>query len=247
MVKINEINYLKNIGEAGIMHASNKPFSDPNCGSFLIGIGSILTILPPPPLKLLDLGCGTGWTSVLFAKRGYNVTGVDISPDMIKYAQLNQKKENLENLKFLIKDYENLSFDEEFDIIIFFDALHHAEDEQKALSEAHKYLKKGGICICSEPGKGHKNSKIAIEAMKKYGVIEKDMPPKKIIELGKNSGFKNFFIFPNLMMLNSVFYKKLNNLNSKEKDLRAYLSNIINSINLIRFYKKDTGIVAMIK
>lgn len=43
--------------------------------------------LPPPPARILDLGCGTGTLSVLLAELGYDVRGVDIAPRMIERAQ----------------------------------------------------------------------------------------------------------------------------------------------------------------
>src|SRR5207244_11070644 len=87
MAKSGEIDYLKNLGAAGVWHAANKPFSDPGCGRYLAELGAILALLPPPPARLLDLGCGTGWTSVFFARAGYDVVGVDLAPDMIAHAE----------------------------------------------------------------------------------------------------------------------------------------------------------------
>ena len=52
MSKENEIAYLKNIGEDGQKHAINKPYSDFKCGSYLMDIGSIISLLPPPPQKV---------------------------------------------------------------------------------------------------------------------------------------------------------------------------------------------------
>ena len=86
MAKQGEIDYLMRIGEAGARHAAGKPYSDVGCGSYLMQIGCIMSLLPQPPCRLLDAGCGTGWTSVLFARRGYDVVGVDISEDMIFHA-----------------------------------------------------------------------------------------------------------------------------------------------------------------
>lgn len=40
-----------------------------------------------PVKSLLDLACGTGTMTVLFARRGYTVTGVDYSPEMLSQAQ----------------------------------------------------------------------------------------------------------------------------------------------------------------
>ncbi|MCS7123327.1 MAG: hypothetical protein RMJ17_02010 [Candidatus Aenigmarchaeota archaeon] len=54
-MKQGEKDYLKKIGEGGEEHAFNKPFSDIHRGRYLIDIGIILSLLPPPPAKLLDM------------------------------------------------------------------------------------------------------------------------------------------------------------------------------------------------
>ncbi|MDO4795377.1 MAG: class I SAM-dependent methyltransferase [Brachymonas sp.] len=45
------------------------------------------TYLPPPPAHVLDLGCGTGFASVLLAEMGYHVTGLDQSENMLREAR----------------------------------------------------------------------------------------------------------------------------------------------------------------
>ena len=47
----------------------------------------LLDVLPPPPARVADLGCGTGTLSLLLAGEGYAVTGVDFSPAMIRLAR----------------------------------------------------------------------------------------------------------------------------------------------------------------
>lgn len=43
--------------------------------------------LPPAPARVADLGCGTGTLSVLLAAEGYDVHGVDLSPEMVSRAR----------------------------------------------------------------------------------------------------------------------------------------------------------------
>lgn len=68
-------------------------------------------------LKILDIGCGTGRHSIELAKRGYNVTGIDLSNSMLKKAKENAKKQNV-RVVFEKHDARKLLFNSEFDIVI---------------------------------------------------------------------------------------------------------------------------------
>src|SRR5262249_2961496 len=119
MSKPEEIGCLRAIGAAGVWHAAHKPFSDAACHRHLIRMGAVMSLLPQPPATVLDLGCGTGWTSVFLAERGYEVTGVDISADMIFHANRNKQRAQVANVRFVVADYENLSFGGMFDVALF--------------------------------------------------------------------------------------------------------------------------------
>src|SRR5437763_5973390 len=109
MPKTGEIDYLKKLGAAGVRHAIDKPFSDPDCPRYLAEMAAVLALLPPPPARLLDLGCGTGWTSVFFARAGYDVVGLDLAPDMIAHAEANGTRAGLDRLEFVVADYEEMA------------------------------------------------------------------------------------------------------------------------------------------
>jgi SAM-dependent methyltransferase len=47
----------------------------------------LLPLLPPPPARVADLGCGTGSLSLLMAEAGHHVSGLDISPAMVASAR----------------------------------------------------------------------------------------------------------------------------------------------------------------
>jgi len=195
-VKQGEIDYLKSIGSEGAQGAFDKPFSHFTCSKNLVDMGIIMSVLPQPPGRLLDLGCGTGWTSAFFARRGYSVTGQDIAPDMIEYAERNKRRYEAEHLDFVVCDYESLGFEEWFDCAVFYDSLHHSVDERSALQSVYRALRPGGMLVTHEPGEGHSKSAEALHAMELYGVTEKDMPPHHIRKLCLEIGFSRVEVLP---------------------------------------------------
>ena len=56
----------------------------------------------PKSKTILDLGCGTGSYTQFFAKKNYQITGVDISKSMIDIAK--KKIRNKKNVSFIVKD-----------------------------------------------------------------------------------------------------------------------------------------------
>lgn len=197
MAKYHEKTYLEKIGSAGWQHAKHKPFSNHDCGLTLASIGTIMALMPSLPSRVLDLGCGSGWTSLFFARHGYNVVGQDISPSMIALAEECKAETPVSgSVDFVVSDYESMNFTEEFDCAVFFDCLHHADDERAAIAAVYKALKPGGILITHEPGEGHAKTEASIEAMERYGVNERDMPPSLIIGHGLELGFSNYRVYP---------------------------------------------------
>lgn len=57
--------------------------------------------------EVLDIGCGTGKYSLEFAKRAKKVVGLDISTNMIEFAEKNALKENLTNTEFMVLPWED--------------------------------------------------------------------------------------------------------------------------------------------
>ena len=68
-------------------------------------------------IKILDVGCGTGRHSIELAKRGYTVTGIDLSDDQLNRAREKAHNENV-IVSFIKKDARNFNFDKEFDLAI---------------------------------------------------------------------------------------------------------------------------------
>jgi SAM-dependent methyltransferase len=67
--------------------------------------------------RVLDMACGTGRHSHELARRGFEVVGVDISPDLLAIAEADAEAESL-NASFLAADLRELDFDQEFDLVL---------------------------------------------------------------------------------------------------------------------------------
>jgi 2-polyprenyl-3-methyl-5-hydroxy-6-metoxy-1,4-benzoquinol methylase len=67
--------------------------------------------------KILDIGCGTGRHSIELAKRGYTVTGVDLSDSLLKRAKEKAVEQNLK-IDFQKQDARDLPFINVFDLVI---------------------------------------------------------------------------------------------------------------------------------
>ena len=66
--------------------------------------------------RILDLGCGTGRHSILFADKGYNVVGVDASPTFIQEAQ--RSYSDVRHLKFYLRDMRHIEDLGKFDVAV---------------------------------------------------------------------------------------------------------------------------------
>jgi 2-polyprenyl-3-methyl-5-hydroxy-6-metoxy-1,4-benzoquinol methylase len=101
-------------------------------------------------LKILDIGCGTGRHAIELTKRGYNVTGVDLSEDQTKRAREKAKEAGV-RIDFQTQDARNLSFDGEFDLAIM--------------------LCEGGFCLMETDEMNFEILKNATKALKSKGKL----------------------------------------------------------------------------
>jgi demethylmenaquinone methyltransferase/2-methoxy-6-polyprenyl-1,4-benzoquinol methylase len=85
--------------------------------------------------SVIDIACGTGAQVFQLAYKCRSITGIDISPPMIEYAEKKRIKNNLQNLSFKITDATDLSHfkDKEFDFSIMSLALHQFRSEDRIL------------------------------------------------------------------------------------------------------------------
>jgi SAM-dependent methyltransferase len=106
-------------------------------------------------LKILDVGCGTGRHAIELTKRGYRVTGIDLSESQLKRAREKAADARLV-IDFQCQDARNLPFDSEFDVAIMlceggFSLMETDEMDYEILKNVTKSLKPQAKFIFTAP------------------------------------------------------------------------------------------------
>ncbi|MCL5798227.1 MAG: class I SAM-dependent methyltransferase [Patescibacteria group bacterium] len=94
--------------------------------------------------KLLDVGCSYGFYSKAFNDQKFDVTGIDISKDAIKFA-----KNKIKNV--ILDNFDHHFFSNTYDAITMFDIIEHLKNPNKSLIKARKLLHQDGILIIQTP------------------------------------------------------------------------------------------------
>ena len=104
---------------------------------------------PPPGARLLDVGAGRGAIAVPASLRGYDVTAVDASTEMVK-----RLRDDHPGLDARVMDAARLEFgDGSFDVVTAGFVLHILDDPAAALREIRRVLKPGGVLAFTGPGR----------------------------------------------------------------------------------------------
>lgn len=149
-----------------------------------------------PPQRILELGCGPGWTSEFLALAGYSAVGTTIAPFDVEIGK--KKIESLRtkglkaNLEFHIAPMESVDTlsgaRESFDAAFIYEALHHAFDWRKAIESASKCLKRGGwMLLANEPNVLH--TAISYRVAKLAGTHEIGMSKSALCNHFRSLGF----------------------------------------------------------
>lgn len=98
--------------------------------------------------KILDVGCGTGETLTFLGKLfpKSDLYAIDTSDVAIKYAK-NRGHKNIFKASATKLPFKNNTFD----AVLFLDVLEHIENDQKAIAEAKRVLKKNGVIVITAP------------------------------------------------------------------------------------------------
>ena len=99
------------------------------------------------PLRILDVGTGTGFFACLLAAEGHEATGIDLTPEMIERARHSAAVLG-QDVRFLLMDAEEPDFpDESFDVLVTRNLTWTLPHVEKAYREWYRILKPGGVLI----------------------------------------------------------------------------------------------------
>lgn len=118
-------------------------------------LNSILkTINSKPEMRILDLGCGSGYLTFPIPKRNENayVVGLDIVTNTLERNTEKAQEMDIKNLRFI--SYDGITFpfeDKSFDLVVTRYALHHFPEIRKSIHEVSRVLKSNGEFFISDP------------------------------------------------------------------------------------------------
>ncbi|MBK5459033.1 MULTISPECIES: class I SAM-dependent methyltransferase [Peribacillus] len=116
--------------------------------------------------NILEVAPGPGYLSIELAKEGFNVTGVEISPDFVEIEKNNAKEANV-SVNFKEGNASNLPCEDNFfDYIVCSAAFKNFKDPVKALCEMHRVLKQGGTSLIIDMNYEATSEDIDIEVRK---------------------------------------------------------------------------------
>ena len=151
-----------------------------------------------PPARILEVGCGEGWTAEFLSAAGFHVLATNITPDSEEF--IAHRKNGLaakglpHNLEFRISAMEYIREAtkdlEPFDAVYVYEALHHAHDWKKTIQSFYACLKPGGWCfIFCEPNLIH--TLVSYRVARLSNTHEIGISPAKLKQCLRSAGFTN--------------------------------------------------------
>jgi len=115
--------------------------------------------------KILDIGCGGGILSESMARRGADVTGIDLGTENLKAATLHAQQSGLEEtLRYQHIAVETLAaqMPAQFDVVTCMEMLEHVPDPSAIVQACYDLLAPGGVCVLSTINRNPKSYLFAI-------------------------------------------------------------------------------------
>jgi len=122
---------------------------------------------------VLDSGCGYAWTTEWLFRSGFNAIGVDICRT---YLEIGVTRIGASRPHLVVGDVENLPLQSGIaHAVLAYESFHHIPNRRRAMTAYHRLLQEGRTVILAEPNAAHEVAQVAVDAMKKYGILEKGM------------------------------------------------------------------------
>ena len=100
--------------------------------------------------KVVDVGCGRGRHSITLAERGYDVTGLDLSPQAIEKASRIASERELQNVDFLVQDMRQPladQFDAALNLFTTFGYFLETKENERVLKSVNSMLRPAGLFL----------------------------------------------------------------------------------------------------
>jgi SAM-dependent methyltransferase len=137
---------------------------------------------------IIDVGCGSGWTSLFLAEAGYRVIGYDLVPANVELAESRAARWS-SSAQFAVADMEALPAGEAADAALIFDALHHSARQRQALSSVASRLKPTGWLLLGEATWLHRFSGEAHSVTRERGWLERGIAMSQLRSDLRAAGF----------------------------------------------------------
>lgn len=141
--------------------------------------------------RVLDLGCGIGWTSLFLAQAGYDVTGADLAPPLLEAARRHAQLWSLD-VDFVKADMDEFELGRRFDFALVFDALHHTNRRAEAVRNIARHVEPGGWVLFGEPSWLHYYSPNARRTTRDTGWVERGVGVRGLMRDCKAAGASEF-------------------------------------------------------
>jgi SAM-dependent methyltransferase len=142
----------------------------------------------PHGASLIDVGCGSGWTSLFLAEAGYDVLGYDLVPANVELARARAERWR-SPARFEVADMERLPGGDPVDGALLFDALHHSSRQRITLESIAGRLRPGGWLLLGEPTWLHRYSPGAHATHHRHGWMERGLGARALKRDLRAAGF----------------------------------------------------------
>ena len=177
------------------------PFTDALLGAANLG--------PEGPWRILDVGCGSGETTLLAAEIGHELTGLDVSTSLLDLAKARVKKAGLTSVDFFLGDASRMFIDPPFDLIMSRFGVMFFDDPAKAFINLARMTKSGGriVFVCWRSPDENEWVSVPMSALtglvEAKGAAQKEGPgpfafadPDKVRAILSGAGFGDIKITP---------------------------------------------------